>query len=73
MKLTSSRKALNPAFKRFQYLPQLRPGKPSNPGSELPALVAPPMEGEGQRAAVLPNVSVEASNNTQPFSAQTCE
>jgi hypothetical protein len=73
MKLTSRRKALNPAFKRFQYLPHLQPGRPANSGSGLSVVLAYPVPGEAQRLATLANVPIDAAQNTQPFSAQTCE
>jgi hypothetical protein len=73
MKLTSRRKALNPAFKRFQYLPHMRPGKPSGLGSGLPAVLLNPAQDEAQRPAAVSNLSIRATDNTQPFSSQACE
>jgi len=70
MKTYSNRNALNPAFKRFQYLPHLTGNPPSKQASTAIAVLAQGAPGEVQRqAASLSNLLIASSTSNSPDAA----
>jgi len=67
MKTYSNRNALNPAFKRFQYLPHLTDNPRSKQDSTAVAALAEGAPGEVQRqAASLSDLLIASCNGNAP-------
>jgi hypothetical protein len=73
MKTISRSKALNPAFKRFQYLPDLPHSKPAEDGLGLATALAEGMEVPGPARMLERPTEVMPSAMADCFCSQTCE